>query len=366
MSKLFSPITIRGQHISNRVFVAPMCQYSSSTEDGRCSGWHTVHYGTRAVGGAGLVMLEASAVRPDGRITPWDLGIWNESHVESMGPVVDAIEANGSVPAIQLAHAGRKAGHGRPWEGGHQLDSTNGGWESIAPSPIAFQEDWDVPREMTTEDITQVITDFANSARLAVNAGMKVIELHMAHGYLNCEFLSPLSNQRTDQYGGSLENRVRFPLEVTRAVRNEMPDSMPLLVRVSATEYMENGWDVDECVDFSRMLKEEGVDMIDCSSGGNSSTQTLTPYAGYQVQFSARIRSEANITTGAVGLITEAAQAEKILDDGEADVILLARELLRNPYWPIQAQIELDGAADWPDQYKRVAELRNHPSKPQR
>ena len=366
MSKLFSPITIRGQHISNRVFVAPMCQYSSSTEDGRCSGWHTVHYGTRAVGGAGLVMLEASAVRPDGRITPWDLGIWNESHVESMGPVVDSIEANGSVPAIQLAHAGRKAGHGRPWEGGHQLDSTNGGWESIAPSPIAFQEDWDVPREMTTEDITQVITDFANSARLAVNAGMKVIELHMAHGYLNCEFLSPLSNQRTDQYGGSLENRVRFPLEVTRAVRNEMPDSMPLLVRVSATEYMENGWDVDECVDFSRMLKEEGVDMIDCSSGGNSSTQTLTPYAGYQVQFSARIRSEANITTGAVGLITEAAQAEKILDDGEADVILLARELLRNPYWPIQAQIELDGAAEWPDQYKRVAELRNHPRRPQR
>ena len=341
-------------------------RYSSSTEDGRCSGWHTVHYGTRAVGGAGLVMLEASAVRPDGRITPWDLGIWNESHVESMGPVVDAIEANGSVPAIQLAHAGRKAGHGRPWEGGHQLDSTNGGWESIAPSPIAFQEDWDVPREMTTEDITQVITDFANSARLAVNAGMKVIELHMAHGYLNCEFLSPLSNQRTDQYGGSLENRVRFPLEVTRAVRNEMPDSMPLLVRVSATEYMENGWDVDECVDFSRMLKEEGVDMIDCSSGGNSSTQTLTPYAGYQVQFSARIRSEANITTGAVGLITEAGQAEMILDDGEADVILLARELLRNPYWPIQAQIELDGAADWPDQYKRVAELRNHPSKPHR
>ena len=366
MSKLFSPITIRGQHISNRVFVAPMCQYSSSTEDGRCSGWHTVHYGTRAVGGAGLVMLAASAVRPDGRITPWDLGIWDESHVESMGPVVDAIEANGSVPAIQLAHAGRKAGHGRPWEGGHQLDSTNGGWESIAPSPIAFQEDWDVPREMTTEDITQVITDFANSASLAVNAGMKVIELHMAHGYLNCEFLSPLSNQRTDQYGGSLENRVRFPLEVTRAVRNEMPDSMPLLVRVSATEYMENGWDVDECVDFSRMLKEEGVDMIDCSSGGNSSTQTLTPYAGYQVQFSARIRSEANITTGAVGLITEAAQAEKILDDGEADVILLARELLRNPYWPIQAQIELDGAAEWPDQYKRVAELRNHPRRPQR
>ena len=366
MSKLFSPITIRGEQIPNRVFVAPMCQYSSETEDGRCSGWHTVHYGTRAVGGAGLVMLEASAVRPDGRITPWDLGLWIKNHVESLGPVVDAIVANGSTPAIQLAHAGRKAGHGKPWDGSPQLNSSNGGWEAIAPSPIAFQEDWDTPREMTKEDIGHVVNDFANSAKLAVNAGMKVIELHMAHGYLGCEFLSPLSNVRVDEYGGSLENRVRFPREVTRAVRNAIPDSMPLFVRVSATEYMDDGWDVDECVDFSRMLKEDGVDLIDCSSGGNSSTQTLTPYAGYQVQFSARIRSEAEITTGAVGLITEAGQAEKVLEDGDADVILLARELLRNPYWPIQAQTELDGAATWPDQYKRVAELRNYPAAPPR
>jgi 2,4-dienoyl-CoA reductase-like NADH-dependent reductase (Old Yellow Enzyme family) len=366
MSKLFSPITIRGEQIPNRVFVAPMCQYSSETEDGRCSGWHTVHYGTRAVGGAGLVMLEASAVRPDGRITPWDLGLWNKNHVESLGPVVDAIVANGSTPAIQLAHAGRKAGHGKPWDGSPQLNSSNGGWEAIAPSPIAFQEDWDTPREMTKEDIGHVVNDFANSAKLAVNAGMKVIELHMAHGYLGCEFLSPLSNVRVDEYGGSLENRVRFPREVTRAVRNAIPDSMPLFVRVSATEYMDDGWDVDECVNFSRMLKEDGVDLIDCSSGGNSSTQTLTPYAGYQVQFSARIRSEAEITTGAVGLITEAGQAEKVLEDGDADVILLARELLRNPYWPIQAQTELDGAATWPDQYKRVAELRNYPAAPPR
>ena len=366
MSKLFSPITIRGEQIPNRVFVAPMCQYSSETEDGRCSGWHTVHYGTRAVGGAGLVMLEASAVRPDGRITPWDLGLWNKNHVESLGPVVDAIVANESTPAIQLAHAGRKAGHGKPWDGSPQLNSSNGGWEAIAPSPIAFQEDWDTPREMTKEDIGHVVNDFANSAKLAVNAGMKVIELHMAHGYLGCEFLSPLSNVRVDEYGGSLENRVRFPREVTRAVRNAIPDSMPLFVRVSATEYMDDGWDVDECVNFSRMLKEDGVDLIDCSSGGNSSTQTLTPYAGYQVQFSARIRSEAEITTGAVGLITEAGQAEKVLEDGDADVILLARELLRNPYWPIQAQTELDGAATWPDQYKRVAELRNYPAAPPR
>jgi 2,4-dienoyl-CoA reductase-like NADH-dependent reductase (Old Yellow Enzyme family) len=303
-------------------------------------------------------MLEATSVRPDGRITPWDLGIWDDSHVASMGKVVDAIEDNGSVPAIQLAHAGRKAGHDKPWEGGGQLNSSNGGWDNIAPSPIAFQEDWDVPREMTLEDISQVVDDFAEGAKRAVNAGMKVIELHMAHGYLGCEFLSPLSNQRTDEYGGSLENRVRFPREVTRAVRNAIPDSMPLLVRVSATEYMDNGWDVDECVDFSRWLKDDGVDFIDCSSGGNSSTQQLTPYPGYQVQFSARIRSEAEVTTGAVGLITEAAQAEKILEDGDADVILLARELLRNPYWPIHAQSELDGAAEWPDQYKRVAELR--------
>mgnify|MGYP001031167993 FL=1 len=214
------------------------------------------------------------------------------------------------------------------------------------------------------DDIGQVIDDLASSAELAVNAGMKVIELHMAHGYLACEFLSPLSNHREDDYGGSLKNRARFPLEVTKAVRNAIPDSMPLFVRVSATEYMDNGWDVDECVEFSRWLKDEGVDLIDCSSGGNSATQTLTPFPGYQVQFSARIRSEAEVTTGAVGLITEAAQAEKILEDGEADVILLARELLRNPYWPIHAQTELDGEAAWPSPYKRVAELRNYPAPP--
>ena len=364
MSKLFSPITIRGEEIPNRVFVAPMCQYSSETEDGRCTGWHTVHYGTRAVGGAGLVMLEASSVSPNGRITPWDLGLWDEGHVAAMVPVVDAIVSNGATPAIQLAHAGRKASHTKPWEGGKMLAASDGGWETIAPSPISFQEDWDVPREMSMDDIGQVIDDFASSAKLAVNAGMKVIELHMAHGYLACEFLSPLSNHREDDYGGSLENRARFPLEVTKAVRNAIPDSMPLFVRVSATEYMDNGWDVDECVEFSRWLKDEGVDLIDCSSGGNSATQTLTPFPGYQVPFSARIRSEAEVTTGAVGLITEAAQAEKILEGGEADVILLARELLRNPYWPIHAQTQLDGEAAWPSTYKRVAELRNYPAPP--
>ncbi|MBO19036.1 MAG: oxidoreductase [Chloroflexi bacterium] len=364
MSKLFSPITIRGEEIPNRVFVAPMCQYSSETEDGRASSWHPLHYGTRAVGGAGLVMLEAASVRPDGRITPWDLGIWDQSHVAALGPVVDAIASNGSVPAIQLAHAGRKASHDKPWEGGQYLDEGNGGWEIVGPSAIAYSEDWGVPRELTVEDIGEMVEDWANAARLSVDAGMKVIELHMAHGYLGCEFLSPLSNQRTDQYGGSLENRARFALEATRAVRNAIPDSMPLFVRVSATEYMENGWDVDECVEFSRWLKDEGVDLIDCSSGGNSEGQKLTPYPGYQVQFSARIRSEAEVATGAVGLITEAAQAEKILEDGDADAVLLARELLRNPYWPIQAQTELDGQGVWPSQYKRVAEIRQYTTPP--
>ncbi|NQW22243.1 MAG: NADH:flavin oxidoreductase/NADH oxidase [SAR202 cluster bacterium] len=364
MSKLFSPITIRGEKIPNRVFVAPMCMYSSETEDGRCSSWHPLHYGTRAVGGAGLVMLEASSIRPDGRITPWDLGMWNESHVAAAGPVVDAIVSNGSVPAIQLAHAGRKASHTKPWEGSKQLESSEGGWETVAPSAISFQEDWNVPRELTVPDINQLVEDFGSSAKLAVNAGIKVIELHMAHGYLGCEFLSPLSNHREDQYGGSLENRARFPLEATRAVRNAIPDSMPLFVRVSATEYMEDGWDVDECVEFSRWLKAEGVDLIDCSSGGNSKDQKLTPYPGYQVQFAARIKSEAEIATGAVGLITEAAQAEKILEDNEADVILLARELLRNPYWPIQAQTELDGQGVWPSQYARVAEIRKFAAPP--
>ncbi len=359
MSKLFNPITIRGETIPNRVFVSPMCQYSCEGEDGRCGTWHVVHMGSRAVGGAGLVMVEATAVQPEGRITPWDSGLWNDGQIEALSPVVEAIASNGATPAIQLAHAGRKASHDRPWEGGAQLSPDHPkGWQTVAPSPLPFDEDSAAPKGLTTQEIDTVIADFASAAQRSVEAGMRVIELHMAHGYLGCSFMSPLSNQRTDQYGGSLQNRARFSLEATRAVRKAIPDSMPLFVRVSATEYVEGGWDVEECVQLSKWLKDEGVDLIDCSSGGNSAAQQLKPFAGYQVEFSDRIRSEAEVLTGAVGLITQPEQAEKILTDGQADAVLLGRELMRNPYWPLQARSDLDEEIGWPRQYLRISEIR--------
>ncbi|MDA0735154.1 MAG: NADH:flavin oxidoreductase/NADH oxidase [Chloroflexi bacterium] len=358
MSLLFTPIKLRGEDIPNRVFVSPMCQYSSETMDGRCGIWHTVHCGTRAVGGAGLVMMEATAVQPEGRITPWDLGLWSDDQVESYLPAVEAITSRGATPAIQLAHAGRKASRDKPWTGGGLLSIPEGGWEPVAPSPIKFDEKSSLPKELTVSEIETVVADFSSAARRSADMGMKLIELHMAHGYLGCEFLSPLSNTRQDEYGGSLENRARFALQVVQAIRNAIPESMPLLVRVSATEYVEGGWDLDECIQLCRWLKEAGVDMIDCSSGGNSPDQVLEPYPGYQVQFAARIRHEANIPTGAVGLITEAQQAEEILANEGADVILLARELLRNPYWPIQAREDLDGESLWPSQYARIREIR--------
>lgn len=363
MSQLFTPIEIRGETIPNRLFVAPMCQYSSENMDGKCGPWHLVHYGTRAVGGAGLVMLEATSVQPEGRISPWDLGLWSDGQMENMKEVVDIIVGSGSTPAIQLAHAGRKASHAQAWTGGEYLAPDNGGWEIVGPSPIPYEEGWGIPNELSVEDIDGVVADFASSARRAVDVGMKVIELHMAHGYLGCEFLSPLSNQRQDQYGGSLENRARFAMQTVKAVRKEIPDSMPLFVRVSATEYVEDGWDVDECVEISKWMRDEGVDLIDCSSGGNSPDQDLKPYPGYQVQFASRIKKEADILTGAVGLITTPSQAEKVLADGDADVILMARELLRNPYWPLIARDELDDdRSQWPDQYTRVSEIRPYSS----
>ena len=359
MSKLFTPIEIRGETIPNRVFVSPMCQYSSDTEDGRCGQWHLVHYGTRAVGGAGLVMVEASAVQPEGRITSWDLGLWSEQQADALRPIVDVIEARGATPAIQLAHAGRKASHERPWKGSDYLSLDEGGWEIVGPSAVPYEDSWGTPRDLSIEDIDGVIADFASAARRSVDVGMRVIELHMAHGYLGCEFLSPLSNHRQDEYGGTLRNRARFTINAVQAVRRVIPDSMPLFVRVSATEYVDGGWDVEECVQLCKWLKDEGVDLIDCSSGGNSPQQDLKPYLGYQVQFASRIREDADIMTGAVGLITTAEQAEKILVDGEADVVLLARELLRNPYWPLHAKLALDGdAAGWPSQYERAAEVR--------
>ena len=355
MSNLFTPITIRGEKIRNRLFVAPMCQYSANNEDGIATDWHMVHLGTRAVGGAGLVMAEATAVSPEGRISPQDLGIWSDEQASVLQPIASFIDSQGATPSIQLAHAGRKASHKRPWEGGDVLPKEDGGWDIVGPSSLEFDEGWVVPDELTMEDIDSVVSDFSISAVRSVEAGFRVLELHLAHGYLACEFMSPLSNNRKDSYGGTLRNRCRLPIDIVSAVRKAIPEAMPLLVRISATEYMSDGWSLEDSIELSGWLKEEGVDMIDCSSGGNSPSQNLEAFPGYQVPFAAAIKREVGILTGAVGLITDASQAEQTLRNGEADAILLGRELLRNPYWPLNAQVELDGQDSvWPPQYVRA------------
>lgn len=356
MSKLFSPITIRKETFKNRVFVSPMCQYSSDNQDGHPTDWHMVHLGSRAVGGAGLVMFEATAVTPNGRITPWDLGIWDDSHIQSYEKISDFISSQGSISGIQLAHAGRKASHERPWNGGGTLTRKEGGWEPSAPSAIPYVESDPMPQQLSIADIDALVEDFGHAAQRAVTAGLKVIELHFAHGYLVCEFMSPISNNRKDIYGGSFENRIRFPIQIVDKVRNSIPDSMPLFVRISSTEYMTDGWGIEDSVEFSRILKDHGVDLIDCSSGGNHPQQNLKPYPGYQVSFASQIRAESQILTGAVGLITEPVQAEQILIDGSSDVIFLGRAFLRQPYWPIQAQLQLDSETNWATPYHRAAE----------
>lgn len=331
-----------------------MCQYSA--EDGKPTPWHTVHLGTRASGGAGLVMTEATAVTPEGRISPWDTGIWNDEQANAFCAITDFIKSQGATPAIQLAHAGRKASTAQPWKGGELVSPENGGWQPVGPSTLPFSEDLAVPRALSVNEIEQLVESWVSATTRALAAGFEVIELHFAHGYLAHEFLSPLSNNREDQYGGSPENRARFPLQVAKAVRKAWPDHLPLLVRISASEYVEGGWDLDDSIQFCTWLKEIGVDLIDTSSGGNSPLQTLTPFTGYQVPFAEAIRKEANIATGAVGMITEAHQAEDILQKGQADVIFMARELLRNPYWPLHAAAELGDKLDyWPNQYKRAA-----------
>jgi len=355
MSNLFTPITIRGEEIRNRLFVAPMCQYSANNEDGVATDWHMVHLGTRAVGGAGLVMAEATSVSPEGRISPQDLGIWSDEQASALRPIASFIDSQGATPSIQLAHAGRKASHKRPWEGGDVLTKEDGGWDIGGPSPLAFDEGWVVPDELTIEDIDSIISDFSISAVRSVEVGFRVLELHLAHGYLACEFMSPLSNHRNDSYGGTLRNRCRLPIDIVSAVRKVIPESMPLLARISATEYMSDGWSLEDSIELSGWLKEEGVDMIDCSSGGNSPSQNMDAFPGYQVLFATAIKREVGILTGAVGLITDASQAEQTLRNGEADVILLGRELLRNPYWPLNAQVELDAQDSvWPPQYVRA------------
>ncbi len=351
MSQLFQPLTIKNITFHNRIAVSPMCQYSAT--NGYANDWHLVHLGSRAVGGAALVIVEATAVSPEGRISPGDLGIWNDDHIEPLKRIVNFIHANGSVAGIQIAHAGRKASHSAPWERGIQLATDNGGWKCVAPSPIAFDEGEDAPEELDKQGIQKIINDFKHAAIRAKEAGFKVLEIHAAHGYLMHEFLSPISNNRSDNYGGSFENRIRLLIEVTEAVRAVWPDELPLFVRLSATDWVEDGWSLPETVKLSAILKEKGVDLIDCSSGGNVMHQKIQLGPGYQVAFAEAIR-KTGILTAAVGLITSSQQAEDILVNNQADMILLGREFLRNPYFPLQAAKELGDDINWPIQYLRA------------
>ncbi|HEX4944427.1 MAG TPA: NADH:flavin oxidoreductase/NADH oxidase [Usitatibacteraceae bacterium] len=351
MSLLFSPVALRSVTIPNRVFVSPMCQYSC--EDGMPNDWHLVHLGSRAVGGTGLVFTEAASVSPDGRITPWDAGIWSAQHAAAWKPIAAFIKAQGVVPGIQLAHAGRKASCDKPWNGGGPLARDAGGWKTHGPSDVAFGN-YPAPRAMSAPDLEACVADFRLAADRALQAGFEVAEVHAAHGYLLHEFLSPLSNLRKDDFGGSLSNRMRFPLAVVRAVRDAWPQDKPVLVRISASDWKEGGWDLEQSIAFARELKELGVDMIDVSSGGNAADQKVVLGPGYQAPFAAAIRRDAGIATAAVGLITEPVQAEHILATGQADAVCLARALLRDPYWARHAARALDEAMPWPNQYKRA------------
>lgn len=355
MSHLFAPLTIKSVTLRNRIGVSPMCMYSAA--DGVMNDWHLVHLGARAAGGAGLVIAEATAVAPEGRITPGDVGLWSDAQIEPIVRINRFVKAQGAVAGVQLAHAGRKAGAARPWEGGAHLSNDAGGWPVIAPSSAAFGGVLNkVPMAMTAAEIARVQQDFAAAAQRAYRAGYEWVELHAAHGYLAHQFLSPKSNQRTDRYGGSFENRIRFVLETTRAVRAVWPENLPLTVRLSCTDWVDGGWTVEESVELARRLKAEGVDLIDCSSGGGVADAKVPVGPGYQVQFAERIRREAGIATAAVGLITEAVQADAIVREGRADLVLLARELLRDPHWPLRAAhlLGMKDAVQPPLQYARA------------
>jgi 2,4-dienoyl-CoA reductase-like NADH-dependent reductase (Old Yellow Enzyme family) len=358
MPHLFTPLPLKSVTLRNRVGVSPMCQYSSI--EGLASDWHLVHLGSRALGGAGLVIAEATGVSPVGRISPGDLGIWGDEHIAPLARITRFIKqhGDGAVAGIQLAHAGRKASAGRPWDGGGHLANAAGGWEPVAPSAVAFGSGLDrVPHALTVAEIKQVQSEFVAAARRAEAAGFEWVELHAAHGYLAHQFLSPLANQRTDQYGGSFENRIRFLLETTEAVRAVWPDRLPLTVRLSCTDWVEQGgWTLDESVELARRLKAAGVDLIDCSSGGVVPNARISVVPGYQVPFAERIRREASIATAAVGFITDPKHADQIVQAGRADVVLLARELLRDPYWPMHAADALGHAAALPAplQYDRA------------
>jgi 2,4-dienoyl-CoA reductase-like NADH-dependent reductase (Old Yellow Enzyme family) len=352
MSLLFQPLAIRDIQLKNRIAVSPMCEYSAT--DGFANDWHLVHLGSRAVGGAGLIIMEATAVSPEGRISPGDLGIWKDEQVDFLKRITSFIASQGSVPGIQLAHAGRKASHHVPWKGNKSLTAVEGAWQTLAPSAVAHTNGEPLPKAMTTEDIANLKTDFGNAVKRALEAGFKVIELHAAHGYLFNEFLSPLSNLRTDEYGGSFENRTRLLLEIATDTRKIMGETLPLFVRISATDWVAGGWTEDDSVQLSRILKEVGVDLIDCSSGGNSPEQKIPLVPMYQVPFAEKIKKETTVLTGAVGLITNATEAESILANGQADLIILARQLLRDPYFPLHAAKELGDDIAWPVQYDRA------------
>lgn len=348
-SQLFSSLRIRELEIKNRIFVSPMCQYSAV--EGVPQDWHFVHLGSRAVGGAGLVIAEATGVSAVGRISPGDTGIWNDAQEQAWKRIAGFIEQNGSIPAIQLAHAGRKASTGVPWSGKHGLSAEEGGWEAVAPSAIPFSSTYPMPRALSEKEIEEIIEQFGQAAERAQRAGFQIVEIHMAHGYLLHEFLSPLSNQRTDRFGGSLENRMRFPLQVAQEVRRRWPQSWPVFVRISATDWVEGGWDLDQSIALCRELKQIGIDLIDASSGGLVPKAKIPVGPNYQVPFAEKIRKETDLLTGAVGLITTPEQAEALLQEGKADCVILARAMLRDPYWPLHAAKQLGVDVQWPVQY---------------
>ncbi|SFN35746.1 NADH:flavin oxidoreductase/NADH oxidase [Dokdonella immobilis] len=349
---LFEPLSLRDVTLRNRIAVSPMCEYSAV--EGVPQPWHLVHLGSRAVGGAALVIAEATAVEARGRISPADTGLWNDEQAAAWAPIAAFIRAQGAEPGIQLAHAGRKASTAAPWAGHGTVDPADGGWEPVAPSPIAYSADYPHPAELDAAGIQGIVEAFRRSTLRALDCGFRVIEIHAAHGYLLHEFLSPLSNRRSDAWGGSFENRIRLTRDVVAAVRASMPEGLPLFVRISATDWAEGGWDIEQSVELSRILKQEGVDLIDVSSGGLVPGQKITLGPGYQVPFAARIRREAGMATGAVGLITEPDQAEAIVASGQADLVLLARELLRDPYWPRRAARALGADIEVPRQYARA------------
>jgi 2,4-dienoyl-CoA reductase-like NADH-dependent reductase (Old Yellow Enzyme family) len=353
VSTLFSPLTLRGVTLPNRIMMSPMCQYSAV--DGRPNGWHHTHLAARAVGGAGLVVAEATAVLPEGRISPQDTGLWSGAHVDAWRPITAAVREAGAVPAVQLAHAGFKASTYRPWDarkGG--VPDADGGWQPVGPGDAPFTDGYRQPRPLDAIGIGRVVEAFAVAAARAVDAGFGAVELHAAHGYLLHEFLSPLTNHRDDQYGGPLENRMRLAVSVARAVRAAVPAELPVLTRISATDWVDGGWTVADSVVLARTLAGEGVDLIDCSSGGASATATVPLGPGYQVPLAAQVRREAGVPTAAVGLITDPTQADDIVAAGQADLVALGRELLRDPYWPHRAAAKLGDGTTWPAQYLRA------------